>query len=32
MGMILLGLREAGLEPSEEWEEMRIWSQWPNEI
>jgi uncharacterized damage-inducible protein DinB len=31
-GMILLGLREAGFEPSEEWEEMRIWSQWRNEI
>ena len=32
VGMILLGLREAGLEPSEEWEEMKIWSQWRNEI
>jgi hypothetical protein len=27
-GLILLGLRRAGMEPSEEWEEKHIWEVW----
>lgn len=27
-GLIMLGLRLAGEEPSEEWEELNVWAQW----
>ncbi len=31
VGLIFLGLRLAGQEPSEEWEEPHVWSQWRTE-
>lgn len=31
VGLIFLGLRLAGQEPSEEWEESNIWSEWRTE-
>lgn len=31
VGLIMLGLRLAGEEPSEEWEEEHVWSEWRTE-
>ena len=32
VGLIVLGLRLAGDEPSEEWEETRVWGEWRTEV
>ena len=31
VGLIFLGLRLAGLEPTEDWEETNVWSEWRTE-
>jgi uncharacterized damage-inducible protein DinB len=31
VGLIMLGLREAGQEPPEEWEETHLWGEWRTE-
>lgn len=32
VGLILLALRQAGEEPTEEWEELNVWGEWRTEV